>query len=55
MHGAALEGHGPVVEALLKGGADVKAKTSDGRTPRDVAKHNNIIHLLDQTTRKETP
>ena len=44
---AARRGHGAVVTALLEYGADVNAKEKDGGTPRDVAKNNNIIQLLD--------
>ena len=47
LHWAAYKGHGAVVTALLEYGADVNAKKKDGRTPRDVAKNNNIIQLLD--------
>ena len=55
LHWAAQAGKAAVVTRLLKHGADAAAKDKAGQTPRDLAKHKGIIHLLDQATGKETP
>ena len=47
LHMAAEVGNEKAVKALVAGGADVKAKNKKGWTPRDVAKNNTIINLLD--------
>ena len=43
------------IKKLLNSGADVEAKDKDGKTPRDLAKDEGIIRLLDQATKTETP
>ncbi len=55
LHWAAQAGKAAVVTRLLKHGADAAAKDKAGQTPRDLAKHKGIIHLLDRATGKDTP
>ena len=55
LQGAADAGEVDVVKVLIEGGADVEAQEKDGRTPRDVAKDEGIIRLLDQATGHQPP
>jgi uncharacterized protein len=48
------DGHVPVVQALLQGGADVDKAADDGATPLYVASdegHTDIVRLLEGTQR----
>ena len=48
LHLAALKNENPaVVEALLDGGADPKARSEDGRLPFDFAKSNEALKGTD--------
>jgi hypothetical protein len=46
LHWAAAEGNEEIVTFLLASRADVNAKASDGRTPRDVAASSALKHRL---------
>lgn len=56
LHGAANAGNVPIARMLLEAGADPEAKTTDGRTARELAegKHPAIIELLDELTSSES-
>ena len=41
LHLASQDGHPDVATALINAGADVNAKTNDGRTPLDIALGKN--------------
>ena len=46
LHNAAGSGAGELVRILIEHGADPNAKTDDGRTPRDLAKTDEVRALL---------
>ncbi len=49
LHAAAMGGHEDVVDVLLDAGADIKAKSKDGKLPADLAFNNNhhsVVELL---------
>jgi len=54
LHIAAEVSQAAVVKLLLEAGADAEARAMMG-TPRDLATDKDIIRLLNQATRKDTP
>lgn len=48
LHVAAFAGRVAIVKMLLEAGADMGVRDKDGQTPRDVAKDEGIIRLLDR-------
>ena len=49
LHDAASNGHVEVVRLLVSRGADVKARNSQGQTPRQVAGSETVVRALDDT------
>jgi len=49
LHDAASNGHLEVVRLLVSRGADVKARNSQGQTPRQVAGSEAVVRALDET------
>jgi ankyrin repeat protein len=47
LHRAALVEDPEIVRVLLDHGADINARTTEGLTPREQAKHCSVIALLD--------
>lgn len=46
LHQAAFDGHTEIARILLDAGADVHAKTTDGKTPHDLATENNRATMV---------
>jgi ankyrin repeat protein len=51
LHFAAAYGYDRVAEALLEGGADPRATSGDGLTPRDLATRNHYDALVARLAR----
>merc|ERR1719272_857698 len=49
LHHAAKNGEESVIKFLLENGADLKAKTADGRTALQIAEENSVMLSLTET------
>ena len=48
LHWAVNAGHFRVVQMFLLNNADINIKNADGKTPKDVCKDTNILHLIER-------
>ena len=48
LHWAVNAGHFKVVQMFLLNNADINVKNTDGKTPKDVWKDSNILHLIER-------
>ena len=46
LHAASENGHLEIVQILVKNGANVKAKTTDGNTPSDLARISEKLQVV---------
>lgn len=58
LHIAVEKSKVPIVKALTKAGADLRARDSRGRTPMDLAEaqgHQEMVEALEQVSRGQAP